>query len=134
MLGWASSAGERLGSLVSGRDPASLLGVTISAPSLVGGIVTVVVAAAVGALASAWLLAAYLVVSNLAFGMHDNEVFSALRLTSYKHFLRIRVEPSGDLTVYPVGLAATRRPLRWNAPSGAWASTPTRRPSPAIRA
>ena len=118
VLGWASSAGERLGSLVSGRDPASLLGVTISAPSLVGGIVTVVVAAAVGALASAWLLAAYLVVSNLAFGMHDNEVFSALRLTSYKHFLRIRVEPSGDLTVYPVGLAATRRPLRWNAPSG----------------
>lgn len=116
VLGVAASLGERVGGLVTGRDPASLFGVTLWAPSIVGGAVTVVVATCLGALVSAWVLAGYLVATNLGLGMHANEVFSALRLTTHKNFLRIRVEPNGDLTVYPVGLARTRRPLRWAAP------------------
>lgn len=118
VLGFAAWVGERVGVLVGDRDPAELFGITLSAPSIVGAAVTLAIATGLGALVSAWVLAAYLVIANLGLGMHSNEVFSALRLTTHKHFLRIRVEPNGDLTVYPVGLAQTRRPLRWAAPEG----------------
>ena len=116
VLGWAAGLGRHVGGLVTGRDPTTLLGVTLSAPAIVGGVITVGVATVLGALFCAWTLAAYLVVSNLTLGMHTNEVFSALRLTTHKNFLRIRVEPNGDLTVYPVGLRRTRRPLGRTAP------------------
>ncbi len=118
VLALSARAGTWAGDLFNDgpRNPASVLGITIAAPSLVAGVFAIVVATVVGSVVSAWVLAGYLVVTNLRLGMHDNEAFSALRLTTYKNFLRIRIEPDGDLTVYPVGLERTKLPRRSSAP------------------
>jgi hypothetical protein len=53
-------------------------------------------------------------------GINLNEAFSAQYLSTYRNFLRLHIDPRGNLTVYPVGV---RRPARWklrpNAPAGA---------------
>jgi hypothetical protein len=45
---------------------------------------------------------------NLA-GRHWNEAFSALRIRHYKNFLRMRIDASGRLTIYPIGLSDVPR-------------------------
>ncbi|MEW6153103.1 MAG: metallophosphoesterase [Actinomycetota bacterium] len=48
----------------------------------------------------------YLAVANAVPGTdaHSNEAFSAMRLTSYKNFLRLHFDAAGVLHVYPVGV------------------------------
>jgi hypothetical protein len=61
------------------------------------------------------LFGAYLLVTNLACGMHEQEVFSCQSIETYKCFLRICVERD-RATVYPIGL---RRPAQsWKAAPG----------------
>jgi hypothetical protein len=52
-------------------------------------------------------------------GVNLNEAFSAQYLSSYRNFLRLHIDPRGDLTLYPVGV---RKPMKWklrpNAPAG----------------
>jgi len=55
----------------------------------------------------------YLVVSLLGFGRHANEAFSALRIQDYKNFLRLHIDPSDRLTIYPFGIP--RVPRHWRA-------------------
>lgn len=50
------------------------------------------------------LMAIYLIVSNLLAGLHDQEVYSAQANPNYKNFLRMRVDASGTLTIYPLGI------------------------------
>lgn len=54
----------------------------------------------VGALIMGW----YLLVSLNVWRTHANEAFSALRLASYKSFLRMRFRTDGELKFYAVGL------------------------------
>jgi hypothetical protein len=38
------------------------------------------------------------------FDMNHNDAFSAMRLDSYRHFLRMRFRPNGEIAIFPLGL------------------------------
>jgi hypothetical protein len=57
------------------------------------------------------LMGLYLYISEVIFGRHTNEVFSAQRIPDYKNFLRLRIDESGALTIYPIGV--TRVCRKW---------------------
>ncbi len=63
------------------------LGIVMVAAGFVGGIV--------------WGL--YLLAISFLWGMHANDAFSAMRLGSYRHFLRLRIK-GDELTIYPIGM------------------------------
>ena len=44
----------------------------------------------------------YLLIALNIFGIHWNEAFSSLRIEDYKGFLRLKIDPDGTLTVYPI--------------------------------
>jgi hypothetical protein len=51
----------------------------------------------------------YVAVCCALFNSHGNEAFSAMRLTSHKNFLRMRLDRDGTLTVYPIGVRRSRK-------------------------
>jgi hypothetical protein len=63
-----------------------------------------------GALAAAGLVLGpivvglYFVVVGHVAGINDNEAFSAIRVQDHKAFLRLHIEPGGDLVVHPVAV------------------------------
>ena len=59
------------------------------------------------------IMGLYLFVSLLVFRRHSNESFSSLRIQDYKHFLRMHIDTSGVLHVYPI--AIDRVPRQWKA-------------------
>lgn len=65
-----------------------------------------------GGLIGSTLFGLYLLVSLNLFGRHANEAFSALRIQDWKHWLRLHIDRSGNLTVYPVGLRIVPRQWR----------------------
>jgi hypothetical protein len=64
-----------------------------------------------GYIAGSLLMGWYLLISLNRFNRHANEAFSALRCPDYKNFLRLHIDQSGDLTVYPIGIDQT--PRKW---------------------
>lgn len=76
---------------------------------LAAGIITFMLGGPVGA----FLLGVYLFVSIRVFGRHGNEAFSSLRIADYKHWLRLRIDAAGVLTIFAV--AIDRVPRRWRA-------------------
>ena len=66
---------------------------------------------ALGGLAGATVVGVYLVVSDMLFGWHTNQVFAAQSIMNYRNFVRIFVDPGGTLTIYPIGLR--RIPRKW---------------------
>ena len=67
------------------------------------------------------VLALYLTLSLNVFRHHRDDASSALRSPHYKNFLRLCIAPSGELTIYPVGI---RRVSSTFGPSAG--STPSR--------
>ena len=61
-----------------------------------------------GGILSGVLVGVYLLISNLLFGMHDDEAFSSLRIIHYKNFIRIHITDN-KLTLYPIGIRKTPR-------------------------
>jgi hypothetical protein len=59
------------------------------------------------------ILGLYLLVSLNGFGRHHNEAFSSLKIEDWKHFLRLRIDAAGDLTIFPIGIE--RVPRTWRA-------------------
>jgi hypothetical protein len=57
-----------------------------------------------GGIVAATVMGLYLLISLNCFSVHWNEAFSSLRIRDYKCFLRFRIAPNGDLTIYPIGL------------------------------
>lgn len=57
------------------------------------------------------IMGVYLFISLNLFGRHSNEAFSSLAIQDWKNFLRIKIEPTGDLTIYPIGVR--RVPRKW---------------------
>jgi hypothetical protein len=78
---------------------------------LLSGVITFVLGGPVGA----FILGVYLFVSIRIFGRHGNEAFSSLRIADYKHWLRLKIDASGKLTLYAIAL--DRVPRRWRATS-----------------
>jgi hypothetical protein len=54
-----------------------------------------------------------MLVSLNAFGRHDQEAFSSLRIEDCKSWLRFQVRRDGALCIYPIGLRRVAR--RWRA-------------------
>lgn len=57
----------------------------------------------------------YLFVSLNVFGRHSNEAFSSLGNPDWKHFLRLRIDPNGDLCIFPIGFRRVAR--KWKRSS-----------------
>ena len=51
----------------------------------------------------------YLTISLNFFGRHANEAFSALAIPDWKNFLRLRIDGSGNLTIFPIGIRKVAR-------------------------
>ncbi len=49
------------------------------------------------------LMAVYFLLCSVLGGFHTNEVFSSQRIADYKNFLRLHIDATGRLTIYPVG-------------------------------
>lgn len=66
----------------------------------------------VGGAAAAFIFGVYLLLTSRYAGMSHNDAFSAMRLNSHRHFLRIRI--AGDrITVFPVGLERVPKRKEW---------------------
>lgn len=58
------------------------------------------------------MLGAYLFISLRVFGRHSNEAFSSLRIEDFKQWLRLRIDASGALSVFAIGI--DRVPRDWS--------------------
>lgn len=58
----------------------------------------------IGAVLCTVVMGAYLAVCSLLLDLHHNEAFSALRLTDWKGFLRVRIDPGGGAVLHAIGL------------------------------
>ena len=87
------------------------LGYGSTSQLLLSGLITFVLGGPVGS----FFLGVYLFVSIRVFGRHSNEAFSSLRIADYKHWLRLRIDSSGVLTIYAI--AIDRVPRRWRQAS-----------------
>jgi hypothetical protein len=87
----------------------------------------------VGGILGSVLMAVYLIAASGFLGLHANEVFSAQGIADYKNFLRLHIDRTGKLTVYPLGVrrVCRRRDWRFN-PTGA-PEDPIFTPTAAIR-
>jgi hypothetical protein len=56
-----------------------------------------------GAIIGGTIFGLYLMVTCRYFKMNHNDAFSAMRLNSYRNFLRLRIQ-GDDVTIYPIGL------------------------------
>lgn len=70
-----------------------------------------------GWIIGSFIMGVYLWVSLNIFGRHTNEAFSSLAIPDWKNFLRLRIDTSGNLTIYPIGIRRVAR--NWKArPAG----------------
>jgi hypothetical protein len=64
-----------------------------------------------GFLVGPFVMGLYLWMSVNVFLAHSNEAFGALAVPDFKNFLRLRIDPDGSLTIFPVGVE--RVPRKW---------------------
>ncbi len=55
---------------------------------------------------------AYLTAASWVWGDEANNAFSAMRLDSYRHFIRLKIE-SDKLTIYPIGIDKAPKRSDW---------------------
>jgi hypothetical protein len=96
LIGWfATYVSVRYFGLRFARPPQLLMAAAIIA--LLGWIV------------GSTVMGVYLAVSLNIFKRHSNEAFSALATPDWKHFLRLRIDATGGLTVFPIGFRTVAR-------------------------
>ncbi len=69
----------------------------------------------IGGLLGGLLMGLYLYISEVIWGRHTNEVFSAQRIPDYKNFLRLRIDETGTLTIYPIGVTRVCRKWKYRS-------------------
>jgi len=62
-----------------------------------------------GWIAGSFIFGIYLLISINVFRRHGNEAFSSLQIEDYKNFLRMRIDPDGTLTIFPIGIDKVAR-------------------------
>lgn len=62
------------------------------------------------------IIGLYFYISLNVFSYHGNEAFSSLKIEDWKNFLRIHIDKSGNLTIYPIGIEKVVQ--RWKPTSG----------------
>jgi hypothetical protein len=85
-----------------------------------------------GGLFGGFLMALYLILCSVLGKLHTNEVFSSQRIADFKNFLRLHIDSSGQLTIYPVGVETVCKDWEFQ-PAGAPAD-PWWKPRKPIRA
>ncbi|WBB65381.1 metallophosphoesterase [Micromonospora sp. WMMD812] len=81
----------------------------------------------VSGLVASQLVAAYLMIAG-AFGVNVNELFAGQGIEDAKSFLRMRIDPDGTLTVYPVAVDRVARDWQVNpdqTPTASWLTPKT---------
>lgn len=63
---------------------------------------------AVGGITGCLVMGIYLFLTNMLFGIHDNEAFSSIKWSGYKNFIRMHITKD-VLTIYPVGVDKTAK-------------------------
>jgi hypothetical protein len=77
----------------------------------------------IGAIVAATLFGIYLLATCAWLDMNHNDAFSAMRLQSYKNFMRIHIK--GDqVTIYPIGLRRVPRRRDWQKNAAATKTAP----------
>jgi hypothetical protein len=64
-----------------------------------------------GAVLGSFIVGLYLLVSLQVFGRHSTEAFSSLRVQDWKHWLRLRIDAQGKLTIFVIGIDRVAK--RW---------------------
>ena len=64
----------------------------------------------------ALIMGIYLLVSFNFFGRHGNEAFSSLAVEDWKNTVRLHIDETGDLTIYPIGIKHV--PRKWKPRPG----------------
>jgi hypothetical protein len=72
-------------------------------------LITVLIVGFLGWWVGPVLMGIYLLISLNVFSRHDNEAFSGLAIEDYKQFLRMKIDPDGTLTIFPVGVRRVPR-------------------------
>lgn len=57
------------------------------------------------------IMGVYLFISLNVFGRQSNEAFSSLAIQDWKNFIRIKITPAGEMSIYPIGIR--RVPRQW---------------------
>jgi hypothetical protein len=70
---------------------------------------------------ASWLVSGYLLVASM-FGVNVNELFSAQGIFDEKCLLRMHIDHTGTLTIYPVAVERVGR--RWRATPNAASDKP----------
>ncbi len=76
----------------------------LSTASVMAQLALAIEMAVFGTLLGGMLMATYLIVANLVAGLHDQEVYSAQANPNFKNFLRMFIDGSGKLTIFPLGI------------------------------
>lgn len=72
--------------------------------------------AVAGGILAGFMCGLYLFVGNRLLGTHADNAFSAIRVTGYKNFLRMRVT-ADELHIYPIGINHVPSRAGWRVPS-----------------
>jgi len=64
-----------------------------------------------GWIVGSFIFGIYLLLSMNLFRRHSEEAFSGLRIEDYKNFLRMRLDPDGSVTIFPIGIEKVAK--RW---------------------
>jgi hypothetical protein len=91
---WAVGVGHSL----------SPLDAILSRASPLAAAIEIGLAAAIAALLSATTYGIYLLIMLNGFRLHWNEGFSSFAYEGFKCMLRMKIGPTGELTIYPIGL------------------------------
>jgi hypothetical protein len=62
-----------------------------------------------GYLIGSFIQGLYLLISLNVFGRHFNEAFSTIASEDWKSFLKLKIDATGDLTIYPIGISKVPR-------------------------
>ena len=73
------------------------------------GIASVLLATLAASFVSATVFGLYLFIWIRFFRRHANEGFSSMAIQDFKSFLRLRIDPDGVLTIFPIGLRKVPR-------------------------
>jgi len=120
LLGLAHST-LQVASVAGVMIAASYLSSTVGAEGVASLLAFLGLVGLLGGIAGMVGMAGYLWVTGLL-GLHNTEAYAPLHHQDQKHFLRLRIQPDGTLTVYPIGIHRVGR--KWTLRPDAPAHTP----------
>jgi hypothetical protein len=91
-------------------------------------LVLIVGVALIGGYLASQLFAVYLFAAYSLFHRHATHAFSSQRIEDHRCFLRLRIDPDGALTIYPIGVHKVPRRWRFVLRDGPHRAEPVDRP------